>query len=216
MERAGRSDPPFVESYGWPLAWTNIYEECGSTSPSKEHGPKQSLADAEKRKGGIQGNWQTGVAMQGGVGTGQACIQRREDQVTGKAARKNCRKMAGSVHGQVQMDFGNLSFFLNCSAAVLLSSRGPENVDGRMDMPKADGMASSDRIGVCGHHCESEQRASSDEFDRVLERDESNEKWIKDAYREPPCGKFEAQRHCRESDSTCAKNGRSQNKKDSC
>ena len=47
--------------------------------------------------------------------------------------------------------------------------RGLEENEGRKDMPKADGMAARDRIGVRGHH-----REIADKLDRVIEHTESD------------------------------------------
>ena len=44
-----------------------------------------------------------------------------------------------------------------------------EEVDGCMDLSKADGVASRDRTGVRVHHREVRQRARADEFDRVVQ-----------------------------------------------
>ena len=69
-------------------------------------------------------------------------------------------------------------------------------------MSKACGMASWGWVGVSGHHCEVRQRASADEFDRVMEHDDAE--WIDDDHREQSCWKFELQRDCVERDSICA------------
>ena len=60
---------------------------------------------------------------------------------------------------------------------------GAEEVDGIMDMSNAGGMASLDWIEVCGDHRAVRQRASADEFGRVMEHAESNGVWIKDDHR---------------------------------
>ena len=82
--------------------------------------------------------------------------------------------------------------------------RGPEEIDGRMDMPKADGMAARGRIGVRGPHREIGQRNGFDKLDGVMEHTESDEEWIEDDQRERSSGQFEGQRdrcsRCRECD----------------
>ena len=52
---------------------------------------------------------------------------------------------------------------------------GAEEMDGAVDMPKVDGVAPRNQTGVRGQHCEVRQRASVDEFARVMERPASNE-----------------------------------------
>ena len=52
---------------------------------------------------------------------------------------------------------------------------GSSQVDGRLGMSKADGMAPGSRIGVRGHHRDIGQRSGVDKLDRVTEDTESDE-----------------------------------------
>ena len=61
---------------------------------------------------------------------------------------------------------------------------GSEEDDGRMELPKTDGVASRDWTGVCGHHREVRQRNGVDKFDCVMEHDEGNDERVKDDHRE--------------------------------
>ena len=51
---------------------------------------------------------------------------------------------------------------------------------GRMVLPKTDGVASRDWAGIGRHHCEVGQRSRAEEFNRVVERDESDDERIED------------------------------------
>ena len=75
---------------------------------------------------------------------------------------------------------------------------GSEEDDGRMVLPKTDGVASRDWTGVCGHHREVRQRTCVGKFDCVMEHNEGNAERIKDDHREQSCWQFEEQRNCRE------------------
>ena len=48
--------------------------------------------------------------------------------------------------------------------------RGSKEIAGRMEIPKADGVASSDRTGVREHHRGTRLRTCADEFGRVMEQ----------------------------------------------
>ena len=61
---------------------------------------------------------------------------------------------------------------------------GSEEDDGRMDLPKTDGVALKCWIGVCGHHREVRQRTGVDKFDCIVEHDDDNDERIKDDHRE--------------------------------
>ena len=73
---------------------------------------------------------------------------------------------------------------------------GSEEDDGRMDLPKADGVSSRDWTGVRGHHREVRQRTGADKFDCVMEHDEGNDERIKDDHRGQSSWQFQEQRHC--------------------
>ena len=101
--------------YGLPLAWSNIYEECGNSSQTKRAWAKAVLTDAEKeRQEGIQGNWQKESPFKQDL----ELVKRRSDlsfimvvnvssiqlrqvrELVGNATRKDSKKTAGSVYGQ--------------------------------------------------------------------------------------------------------------------
>ena len=49
----------FKGSTGLPLAWTNLYAECGNISPSKKVWARSVSVDVAKEKqDGIEGDWQ--------------------------------------------------------------------------------------------------------------------------------------------------------------
>ena len=77
---------------------------------------------------------------------------------------------------------------------------GSEEDDGRMDLPKTDGVASRDWTGVCGQHREVRQRTGVDKFDCIMDHDEGNDELIKDDHREHSSWQFQKQRSCREGD----------------
>ena len=76
-------------------------------------------------------------------------------------------------------------------------------------------MARQREIGLefRGLHREVGQRASTDDFDRVMEHEETKENWIKADHREQLCWRFEEQRDHREGDSICARNDQDDSKR---
>ena len=67
--------------------------------------------------------------------------------------------------------------------------------DGRVHLPKVDGVTPRHRTGVRGHHREVRQRASFDEFDRILEQSASDEGRFADDRREQSSGQLKQQRN---------------------
>ena len=63
---------------------------------------------------------------------------------------------------------------------AVLSTVVSRQTTGRMDMSETDGVASRDWAGIGRHHCEVGQRSRAEEYDRVVERDESDDERIED------------------------------------
>ena len=72
---------------------------------------------------------------------------------------------------------------------------GAEEIDGREDLPKVGGVAPRSRTGVRGRHREGRQRASFDEFVKIMEQSASDEGRFADDRREQSSGQLEELRN---------------------
>ena len=72
---------------------------------------------------------------------------------------------------------------------------GAEEIDGRVGLPRIDGVAPRNRTGVREHRRQVRQRASFDEFDRIMEQPVSDEGRFTDDRREQSSGQLEKQRN---------------------